>query len=433
MAGPWENYQPAAAPDNIASMNAPWEQYSNPEPAKKPFGLGDTWPARLAKSIYSGVTLPGDVVAGKAQLPQSANMPGGEQTGDMGRVMDLAALASPAPPRAAASLAKPAIGAPSRQELLSAAERGYDTARGTGVEISPAAVKQMGETISANLEQQGVNGKLAPKTFSILSELSNPPPGSTATISNFETLRRTLGNAAKDFQNPTEQLASSKAIKHLDDWLANLPESSAVAGDAAAASKALGEARGNYAAAKRSEQITDTIEQAQLAAKAANSGANIGNATRQRIKSILFSDRKSSGYNADEIDQLSRVVSGTRPGNAARTVGNVLGGGGGLGAAAYGLTGATAAISSGEPLVAAVSALPIAGYGLKRLSDASVNRQTRILDEMIRSRSPLAESMAGPPSSLTKVEQYLRDQAQKPSRQAIIRALLESQMQNRGQ
>ncbi len=423
MAGPWENYQPVAAPETIASMNAPWEQYSVPETAKKPFGLGDTWPARLAKSIYSGVTLPGDVVAGKAQLPQSANMPGGEQTGDMSRVMDLATLASPAPPRVAASLAKPVVGAPSRQELLAAAERGYDTARGTGVEVAPAAVKQMGETISANLEQQGINGKLAPKTFSILSEISKPPPGSTATISNFETIRRTLGNAAKDFQNPTEQLAASKAIQHLDDYLANIPESAVVAGDAAAASKSLGEARGNYAAAKRSEQISDTIEQANLAAKAANSGANIGNATRQRIKSILFSDRKSSGYNADEIDQLSRVVSGTRPGNTARTIGNLLGGGGGLGAAVYGLSGASGAIASGQPGVAALAALPIAGYGFKKLSDASVNKQVRILDELIRSRSPLAESMA---------EQIGQQPKLSPSRQALIRALLESQWRDQG-
>lgn len=32
------------------------------------FGLGDTWPARLAKSIYHAVTLPGDVYAGNVSM-----------------------------------------------------------------------------------------------------------------------------------------------------------------------------------------------------------------------------------------------------------------------------------------------------------------------------------------------------------------------------
>jgi hypothetical protein len=52
----------------------------------KPFGLGDTWPARLAKSIVSGLTLPGDVYAGRASPDDTA------------RVMDLATIASPVNP-----------------------------------------------------------------------------------------------------------------------------------------------------------------------------------------------------------------------------------------------------------------------------------------------------------------------------------------------
>lgn len=68
----------------------------------KKFGLGDTWPARIAKSIYSGVTLPGDVMAGRAQLPSSGAVPGSVPFGDPNsagdRVAELAGIASPVSP-----------------------------------------------------------------------------------------------------------------------------------------------------------------------------------------------------------------------------------------------------------------------------------------------------------------------------------------------
>lgn len=72
------------------------------QPAEKKFGLGDTWPAKLVKSIYSAVTLPGDVMAGKAHVPGSEDaqsIPGAvpfgsaESSGD--RIADLAMLGTP--------------------------------------------------------------------------------------------------------------------------------------------------------------------------------------------------------------------------------------------------------------------------------------------------------------------------------------------------
>lgn len=62
-----------------------------PEPHK--FGLMDTWPARLAKTIYSAVTLPGDVYAGRVD-PLSPEA--------IGRSTEAAALFNPAEPGIAA-------------------------------------------------------------------------------------------------------------------------------------------------------------------------------------------------------------------------------------------------------------------------------------------------------------------------------------------
>jgi hypothetical protein len=383
MAGPWEQYGAAEAPAGPWAAYAPDDEgflaklgkaaknvYNNPSL------LAETLPGKIVKSAVSAAALPGDVMAGKTAA-------GGEEA--IGRAAETAMLFSPVKPgvSAAAETATRAA-VPTQRELLEAGSSGYKAAREMGVEIAPAAVKSKAEEIAIALNRDGVDAELAPKTFSVIKKLANPPEGAvSANISNIESARRAFGHAAKDFTNPTERLASSRAIEHLDDYLATLPPSDLIAGDAAAASKVLGEARGNYAAAKRSEQITDKLETGDLNAAAANSGRNVGNAQRQQIKSILNNDRLRAGYSADEIAQMERLVRGTKPGNAARIIGNLLGGGGGLGS--------VAAASAGAAATGPVGAFaPVVGAGIKHLENMSVARQARILDEMVRRRSPMA-------------------------------------------
>jgi hypothetical protein len=393
MAGPWEAY--AAPADAAPAADGPWTQYAAPQ---KQFGLGDTWPARLAKSVYSAVTLPGDVYSGQTQVDPS-------NPEFIGRTLDLATVGTPMAPKSAASLAAPKVGLPTAEELKSAASQGYDTARGLGVEIKPEAVAGTAQTLAQNLEKDGINAKLAPKTFGIISELAAPPAGSIATSANIETARRSLGHAAQDFLNPTEKMAASRAIQHLDDYLGNIPAADVLAGDAAKASKIIAEARANYAASKRSDQITGELEIADRNAAAANSGQNIGNSVRQRFNSILKSDKKTSGFTDEEIAQMERAVRGTSLGNATRVGGNLLGGGGGLGAAVTaGIGGAATAHMGGIGALA-----PIVGYGLKKFSNASVERQVQKLDEMTRSRAPLSQGSTS--TALTPLERFKREAA----------------------
>ena len=76
--------------DDLIPNQQPVQQQQ--APAKQPFGLMDTFPVRIAKSLWSGFTLPGDVQAGNAAVPQSANMPGGENTDNIDRVTALAGM-----------------------------------------------------------------------------------------------------------------------------------------------------------------------------------------------------------------------------------------------------------------------------------------------------------------------------------------------------
>jgi hypothetical protein len=382
----------------------------------KKFGWSDTWPAKLAQSLYSGLTLPGDVASGQVKVPSSGIVPGSVPFGDPSsggeRVADLMGMAMP---MSAVNVAVRSGAVPTATALKSAAEAGYTTARELGVDIAPQAVSTLGQRIGAALTEKGVSGELAPKTYSILEKISEVPQDSVVTISNLDTLRKSFGHAARDFANPTEQLAAKSAQRHLDDYLANIPAQDVIQGPASEASKILTEARANYAAAKRSEVVTDAVEVAGRNAQAANSGLNVGNNTRQSLNSILKSDRKSSGFSPEELTQMEKVVSGTVPGNTARVLGNALGGGGGLGAAV------TAGI--GGFINPYLAAAPIVGTGLRALSNASVSRQARLLDELVRSRSPLAQASEGVSQVLSPAQ-----------RAALVRALVEegeTKIQNR--
>jgi hypothetical protein len=85
-------------------------------PEEKKFGLGDTWPAQLAKTIYRAVTLPGEGYQGK--LAVQPEKPGWITEGDIAnqdavdqdiihRSFDLAGVASPASAGSKAVVAPP--------------------------------------------------------------------------------------------------------------------------------------------------------------------------------------------------------------------------------------------------------------------------------------------------------------------------------------
>lgn len=108
-------------------------------------------------------------------------------------------------------------------------------------------------------------------------------------------------------------------------------QGSVLAGPADLASSTFKDARGNYAAEARSSQLTGIADKADLNAAVTNSGLNLDNATRQRVASVLNNPKLIAGFSPEEIAALNEVARGTPTRNAIRFVGNLLGGGGGLG------------------------------------------------------------------------------------------------------
>ena len=107
---------------------------------------------------------------------------------------------------------------------------------------------------------------------------------------------------------------------------------------------------------------------------------------------------------------MEGIVRGSKLSNSTRVIGNLLGGGGGLGSFISAAGGATALGPIGI-------ATPALGVALKKVSDALISRQTRKLDDLVRSRSPLAGPQSQSASELS------------PAKIAVLRALLTAQPQ----
>ena len=293
--------------------------------------------------------------------------------------VDLAfAGARPAAPKV------PTLSAPSIPELKAAAKVGYESPEVAAVNIKSKAITDFADKTSLELNNLGIDDILAPKTFGLLSRLQKAPGSSTITGANIQTARKAFGNAAGS-PDPTERLAAKTVIDKLDELLPNLSSKDVISGDVGAAAKILEEARGNYSAAKRAESIDNKTIQAELQAAAANSGQNVANTVRQRMADILLKPKEQRGFSEPELAQMEEIVRGSKSGNVLRMGGNLLGGGGGLGAAVS--AGIGGLVTGGPGAIA-----PVVGYGLKQLSNRLTLKQTERLSEAIRMRAPLASS-----------------------------------------
>jgi hypothetical protein len=356
--------------------------------------------AGVLGSMISGFTAPGDVVSGKL----NPNSPEGMQramdtTGLMLGVNPMVASGDRAIPGIAKNLrpGKPEV--PTAQALREAADAGYKQAGEMGVDYSSVAVKSLADDLTRQLEGEGFRDKLAPDTFSILKELQAPPADSVMDLFGLTAARKSLGHVAGNFNNKTDQKAATKAIKQLDKLLEEPAPESVVAGPAATAGATIKDANANYAAAMRSGKITGAEDAAERSAAAAASGLNLDNRRRQVLNSILNKPKERRGYSKEELALIEEIVRGRFGTNAARWLGNFLGGGGGLGAQGPAAVGGAIGAAVGGVPGAAVGAVtpPAIGALLRRGAAKSTERQISKLDELIRMRSPLYQKAAENP------------------------------------
>lgn len=400
MAGPWEKYR--AAPAGAPAAAGPWQKYGGAQPpADLPwYGEEKGIAAKLMDAGTSLVTGIDDVMSGRVD-PKSDQ--------GIANITNAALVASPvsAATRGGLGWAGAARTAqkkvPTAVELKKAGDFGYDLARQMGVDYDARAVQNLMLRTRSDLYTDGVIEELAPKSFAFLKKLESPPEGGIATLSGLDAARRGLGKVAQevgpDGKPTADALAATRIIKSIDGFVENPDPQSVVAGPAAAAANVQKDARGNIAAQKRSDRLTGVEERAEGRAAATNSGLNLDNAIRTRVDAILQDAKRRSGFSKEEIELLETVRDGTAARNVIRFIGNLLGGGGGLGAA---LTGLGSGLAVGSSIPALVGGAVVGtGVATKVLANRQTKGALRKADEAVRSRSPLyqnAPTAAAPPA-----------------------------------
>ena len=171
-----------------------------------------------------------------------------------------------------------------------------------------------------------------------------------------------------------------------------------------------------------------------LGAGSANSGKNIGNSERQRLKSLFQnppsdpsapSRAVTSGFSPDEIAQGKAIINpqGWSLPNAARTLGNVLGGGGGLGKTIGMGTGGGIGLLLAPHLGISPEAGAAAGGAMahevgsvaKNFENEAVMRQAAALADKDGQRSPHLQSGQGPQGA-----PYLSNESERPRASAFL-------------
>lgn len=346
MAGPWDNYASAPAPD-APDAPAPWTKYSTPPEPSAAAKVGD-----FVKSIPGGVAkgargfadfaktvtganndAPGTDPIGDAaggaftnltkDLPQPQGTAGqyGQTIGEfLGNPTSYAgagglmpkvastigsAVGSEAMGQAAAGTPYEGIarlvgalpsgllrgqealtpGTPSRADLGAATDADYTAGRATGLRIQPAAAGQVADRIQADMTNAGHDPVNNP-VFRAVDRLRQSGTGGSVSMDDIEAARRALSLHAAG-ADPILANAANIGVRGIDDYRSNIPPADVVSGDPVRTSQFFDNGRSNSAAGKRSDEIQGRLDAANRATMATVSQKNFESPIRQRANSLL--------------------------------------------------------------------------------------------------------------------------------------------------
>lgn len=299
--------------------------------------------------------------------------------------------------------------APTAEMLHGAGGAGYKVSRMSPVSLSGSKVDSFISGLKAGLKREGFypHGSSAQGTHAILDDIKPGGtfmPGGDMTVADYIAARQALQKQAQTFSAPKDQRAATVAIERLDNLFDKTAHENFVGGTPAeidAIRSTIKDARANFAAGYRSDLLTAKQHKAELQTAAANSGRNLDNKLRQATAGILTSPKSAQGFNPAETAAMEKIVEGVPGANATRFVGNLLGGGGGLGAVVTGgLAGAGAGAMTANPLAIPLGvAAPATGVALKAAENALTRNAMTKLANATRLRSPLGATAKAEPFS----------------------------------
>jgi len=303
--------------------------------------------------------------------------------------------------------------APTVDGLEAAGQAAYQRAEQAGVQFAAPSYRRAIEQTRDAAAKAGIDPALHPKATAALARLEDAV-GTAPTLEEVGTLRRITGSAAASLDRDEARIGKLLQSQ-LDEFVNRARPSDVVAGDVRTASRALGEARSNWAAMRRAEMVERARDTGETRAGSTGVGGNVDNASRQNMRRLMESPKDSRGFNQQELDLMRRIVMGDTGQNMLRQVGRMAPSSGIVGTGIGSSAGAAIGGTIAGPMGAAVGAgaAPAIGQFAKMASDRMTQRNIDLLSAIVRSR-PQGETQ-----ELTRLLQSLD-----PTTANVARALL---------
>lgn len=420
MAGFWEN-------DEIINKgptkkgNGFWENDEvvdlNDKPKTKPFNvfpLSEDEKGDISFDSNAGVFGAVKRAAGVANRAAPKWM-GGQESFDPNNPQDfadaqaLAGLAAPGPaplsvrPSAVSRAMMLPKETPTTEQLLKAGGAGYDLARGQGVSYKPDAIGGLSNSLRKGLNEKGIASVNYPGSHAFLDTLEGLKENPSVSLTDLLAHRDALKNVKR------EAKATNTIRQGINNQIFSPKDASVLSGEAKEAGSIVKQADRNYAAGSRAEKLDKIESKAERRAGSANSGMNLDNQIRGKVSSLLENDKDIRGFSPEETASLENVANGNIVRNGVRRVGNMLGGGGGIGAGVVAGIGSHLFSGLGPEASALVAtSLPVMGHMAKTTGNYLTERALQGANNQVRQRSPLYENAPLDPDALAKRYGLLR-------------------------
>lgn len=272
---------------------------------------------------------------------------------------------------------------PTTQQIREASNVAYQDAADAGAIIRPEAMQRVNGDFTRWLANFGYDPGLQPHVGLLLNRLQQAGQDNI-TAEGIDIIRKLAVNVARDGNN-SERVVAGELIGRLDDMMDNLGAADVVQGDGPGAAAAFTQARDLWRTYRKSELIDNLVVRAEDQALSTNSGGNIQNTIRQKLRSILDNPKQRRLFTQEEQDAIRQIVRGTPTQNALRIIGRLAPSSnswlgpilGGMGAGGY---------ATGGPMGAAIAiGIPTAGAAAKSAATGLTQRSVNQLSEMVRS------------------------------------------------
>lgn len=319
----------------------------------------------------------------------------------------------------AVSMMMPGLKSISLDDAKTAEAAKWKAVQGADAPLAPGVSDDLVAALGDRLvKERATNPNLFPRANATVEDIANLPPKS---IYEIEEARRLAGRNVAG--NADEAKVGVGMKEEISAFLDSLTPNKVQGADPEGIVADLKSARGMTARVKRAEAVLNKEMRAERRAATSGTGGNEVNAKRQNIGALLDIERdptlsgRRQGFTPDEVALMDKIAFGSKPQNAARTLGRMAPNSGALPLMATGWGGAAGlgmAAATGNPIAAIPAGAGAIGLIAKTLAEKSTNKDIERLMQLILSGAPQAPSSAQKAAKAAIVQQLLSQSAGGP-------------------